>query len=170
MNTLYGWQGPHAKLNIYSTSRHYWLVTPQVSISAPTVGSFYLALTDYNNNDPIEDASAQADDRFIVVMSTDNGVTWDQTNMAVWNDVTGDYGFSSIPTRGTRYSVNLSHYVGQNILIGFYGESTVSGGDNDLSSEERRVGKECGRTCRQLCCVCSRKWSIVTTYATSTPF
>ena len=127
-----GLAGNHAKINIYSTGRYYWLVTPEVAISAPTIVSFDLALTDYNNNDPIEDATAQQDDRFIVVMSTDNGLTWDQTNMVVWNDVNGDYGFSSIPTRGTRYSVNLSHYVGQNVLIGFYGESTVSGGDNDL--------------------------------------
>ena len=128
----YGLQGNHAKINIWSTSPRYWLVTPLVAISNPTIVSFDLALTDYGNGDPIEDATAQADDRFIVVMSTDNGATWDQTNMVVWNDVTGDYGYSNIPTTGTGYSVNLSHYIGQNILIGFYGESTVSGGDNDL--------------------------------------
>ena len=126
----------HPKVNIYGTSCKYWLVTPAIDLSQLSEPAlmFNLALTDYNNADPIEDPTAQADDQFMVIISTDFGVTWSATNATVWNNTgTGNYAYNSISTTGENITISLSQYAGQTIRIAFYGESTVSGnGDNDL--------------------------------------
>ena len=125
----------HPKINIYYTSCNYWLVSPSIDLSqlnAPTL-MFSLALTDYGNEDPIEQMGNQADDKFIVAISTDDGATWSAANATVWDNTgSGDYSYDSISTTGEDISISLSQYAGQTIRIAFYGESTVSGGDNDL--------------------------------------
>ena len=115
------------KVNIYGTSAKYWLVTPEVTLSSGNF-SFDLALTDYNNSDPIEDATAQADDRFVVLVYANDA--W--TILREWNNTGSDYVYNTIATEGEAVSIDLSAYVGQTVKIAFYGESTASGGDNDL--------------------------------------
>ena len=125
----------HPKVNIYGTSCNYWLVSPSIDLSqlSDPALMFSLALTDYYNEDPIEDPTAQADDQFMVVISTDNGTTWSAANATVWNNTTtGDYVYNTISTTGEDITISLSQYAGQTIRIAFYGESTQSGGDNDL--------------------------------------
>ena len=114
----------HVKLNIYGTSCRYWLVTPTFNFSAPAELSFDYALTKYNTTSPVE--STTPDDRFMVLVSTDNGVNW--TPLASWEDSA----YAAIPNTGASATLSLASYVGQNIKIAFYGVSTVSGGDNDL--------------------------------------
>ena len=125
----------HPKINIYYTSCNYWLVSPSIDLSqlnAPTL-MFSLALTDFGNEDPIEQMGNQADDKFIVAISTDDGATWSAANATVWDNTgSGDYSYDSISTTGEDISISLSQFAGQTIRIAFYGESTVSGGDNDL--------------------------------------
>ena len=125
----------HPKINIYGTSCNYWLVSPSIDLSQlnnPTL-MFSLALTDYYNEDPIEQMGNQPDDKFIVVISTDNGATWLAANATVWdNTSSGDYSYDSISTAGEDIAISLSQYAGQTIRIAFYGESTASNGDNDL--------------------------------------
>ena len=125
----------HPKVNIYGSSCKYWLVSPAIDLSqlsSPTL-TFDLALTDYANADPIEDTTAQADDKFMVIISTDYGATWTAANATVWNNTgDGNYVYNAISHTGDSITISLSQYAGQTIRIAFYGESTQSGGDNDL--------------------------------------
>ena len=125
----------HAKLNIYGTSCNKWLVTPAIDLTALTnpALTFDLALTGYNSTNPISNPTGQPDDKFMVIISTDNGATWSADNAIVWsNDSAGNYVFNQIPAAGQEITIPLTSYVGQTVMIAFYGESTVANGDNDL--------------------------------------
>ena len=125
----------HAGLNNYGTSSKYWLVTPEIDLTAltnPTL-MFDLALTDFANANPVEDTAGQPDDRFIVMISTDGGATWNMNNATIWNNAgTGDHVYNHISNTGDQVSISLAQFAGQTIRIAFYGESTVANGDNDL--------------------------------------
>jgi hypothetical protein len=131
----------HAKINIYGTSKKGWLVTPAIDLSAlstPTL-TFDLALTKFNNVTPITPGS-QADDKFMVLISTDMGATWSAEDAIVWsNDGNGDYVYDQISTEGEFIAIPLTDYAGETIRIAFYGESTVTGGDNDLHIDNVNV-------------------------------
>ena len=135
----------HPKVNIYSTGCKYWLVTPEIDLSQltdPTL-TFNLALTDFGNENPIEnDSTAQADDKFMVIISTDNGNTWSASNATIWsNDSTADHIYNQISYTGEEVIISLEDYAGQTIRIAFYGESTAAGGDNDLHIDNVYVGE-----------------------------
>ena len=125
----------HATLNIYGTSRYFWLVSPAVDLDGladPNL-SFHLALTDNNNSSPIENLNGQADDKFMVIISTDDGASWSASNATVWsNDGNGDYSFNQISSIGEVVNIPLTNYAGETVRIAFYGESSVSNGNNDL--------------------------------------
>ena len=134
----------HAKLNIYGSSRNHWLVTPPIDLSTlanPNL-SFDLALTDYANANPTETPNIQNDDRFILMFSTDDGATWSEDDAIIWsNDGSADHVFDWIPAAGQTVSVSLADYAGQTIRIAFYGQSTVTNGDNDLHIDNVTVGE-----------------------------
>ncbi|MDD4667257.1 MAG: choice-of-anchor D domain-containing protein, partial [Candidatus Cloacimonetes bacterium] len=120
-----------AKINIYGTSRYSWLITPPIAI--PATGyemKFNLGLTDYYNSDPIEDPEDQMDDKFIVLMS-DTPTMANPVILREWNNSGSEYVYNAIPNTGIEVSINLSDITGTKYFA-FYGESTVSGGDNDL--------------------------------------
>jgi len=115
------------KLNIYGASYvKHWLVTPEFNLSQNL--SFDLALTDYGNADPIENDTLQADDRFIVLIYANDA--WHI--LREWNNSGSEYVYNAISATGENVSIDLSAYYGQNVKIAFYGESTATGGDNDL--------------------------------------
>ncbi len=116
----------HVKVNIYGTAVKHWLVTPTINMVASTELSFDYSLTKYNSTDSIEQAGN--DDRFMVLVTTDNGASW--TPVATWDSVNNAY--ASISPNATTATISLAAYAGQDIRIAFYGESTVEGGDNDL--------------------------------------
>ena len=130
----------HAKINIYSTSCKYWLVTPSVEVAANYVFDFDLALTKYSGTLQPVDPTQQADDRFVVLISTDDMATW--TILRQWDNAGSDYVYNNIActATGEHVSFDLSAYIGQNVRIAFYGESTVSGGDNELHIDNVLVG------------------------------
>ena len=135
MNT-YVFGANHARVNIFGTSCNRWLVTPAIDLNglANPVLVFDLALTAYNTASPITDPTAQADDKFMVIVSTDLGHTWSAANATVWsNDGNGNYVFNQIPAAGQEVTISLANYVNDTVMIAFYAESTISGnGDNDL--------------------------------------
>ena len=125
------------KVNIYGTSCMNWLVTPEVNVGSNNTLDFNLALTDYNNSDPIEDPTAQADDRFVVLVYADGA--W--SILREWNNTGSDDVFNTIATTGEHISINLSAYAGKTVKIAFYGESIVANnGDNDLHIDNVGIG------------------------------
>jgi hypothetical protein len=113
-----------ARLYIYDSgsSRNEWTFTPTVTIP---VGDyrlvFDLALTPYDGNAP---ATLEVDDKFAVVISTDNGVTWSSSNvLQLWNSTT------TISNTGQSIVIPLSGYSGD-VKFGFYGETTTGISDN----------------------------------------
>ena len=134
----------HPKLNIYGTASKYWLVSPVIDLSELTdpALTFNLALTKYNTALPIVDTNAQLDDKFMVIITTDNGATWSADNATIWsNDSTGDFVYNQISYLGEEVNISLANYVGQSIRVAFYGESTATGGDNDLHIDNVYVGE-----------------------------
>ncbi|MCK9158794.1 MAG: choice-of-anchor J domain-containing protein, partial [Candidatus Cloacimonas sp.] len=119
-----------AKINIYGTSRYGWLITPPIAI--PGAGyelKFDLALTTYSGiTSPTP--GAQADDRFIVLIS-DSPLMTNPTVLREWNNTGSTYVYDNISPSGENHIISLNTYSGTKYLA-FYGESTVSNGDNDL--------------------------------------
>ena len=135
----------HASLHIYNTGCHYWLVTPNIDLDglANPMLTFDLALTDHDNASVVENPTDQSDDKFMVLFSTDNGVSWSLDDAVIWSNdpATADYPFNSIATTGQTVSISLNDYVGETVRIAFYGESTVSNGDNDLHVDNVAIGE-----------------------------
>ncbi len=122
----------HAKINIYGTTYKYWLATPAVYVSGNVQLTFDLALTKYSGTLAPVEADAQADDKFAVLISTNNGNSW--SVLRLWDNAGSEYVYDNIAcsAAGEPIAIDLSAYDGQAIKIAFYGESTVSGGDNNL--------------------------------------
>lgn len=155
-SATYGWNfgtnnglnDNHARVNIYGTSCNKWLVTPSIAltgVSNPQL-SFDLAFTAYSGSNPAATSNI-ADDKFMVIISTDDGVTWSATNATVWmvpDSVTvgaADYDLTALPYNTFQtFTIDLTSYVGSTIKIAFYAESTVSGGDNNLHIDNVYVG------------------------------
>lgn len=122
-----------ARLNIFGTGCRYWLVSPPINLGDAKSGYeliFDLALTAYNNTTP--PALTGTDDKFAVVISTDNGETWSTSNiLRLWDNDSSSYVYNEISNTGEQVRIDLEGYSGL-VRIGFYGESTVSNADNDL--------------------------------------
>ncbi|NSW46129.1 MAG: fibronectin type III domain-containing protein [Bacteroidales bacterium] len=122
-----------ARVNIYSTNKYEWLITPNIDLGNGTNHyklEFDLALTAYSSTNPA--GTSGTDDKFAVVISTDGGTTWTTTNiLRQWDNQGSANVYNNISTTGEHVIINLSAYTGI-VRIGFYGESTVSNADNDL--------------------------------------
>ena len=122
----------HAKMNIFASNRFGWLITPHIQLSHPCL-TFDLALTDADNEHSIESDSYGTtgyDDKFIVLISTDDEATW--TVLRQWDNAGSEFVYNDIATAGERVAIDLSAYVGQVVRIAFYGESSDGNADNDL--------------------------------------
>ena len=127
-----------AKCNVYSTNRKEWMITPPIDLGAKTDYQleFDLALTDYGNTNPPE--SVGDDDKYAVIISTDNGATWTSANaLQIWDNTTTP-SFADISTTGEHITIDLTSYSGT-VKLGFYAESTVSNADNDLFVDNVQV-------------------------------
>jgi hypothetical protein len=121
-----------ARVNNYGTTRDEWLITPEIDLGDGSVTmqlEFDLALTAYAGTGA---ATAAPDDKFAVIVSTDGGATWTSANtLAIWDNEGSPYVYDNIATAGERIILDLTGYTGA-VKFGFYAESTVSNGDNDL--------------------------------------
>ena len=132
--------GKAAKINIYGAYRKEWLFTPPIDLGDGSTHyqlEFDLALTD-NGNSGDPDPAPGADDKFAVIISTDQGATWSSANaLQIWSNTTSP-SFSDIPSSGQHITISLEAYTGT-VKIGFYGESTAFNGDNDLFVDNVQV-------------------------------
>ena len=128
----------HATLNMYGTNCHHWLVSPDISLSGISVPylSFDVAMTSHNDAGLVSNFYGQQDDKIQVFFSTDGGATWTDSG---WGYSSG--GFLWISNTGQTVFLSLSGYTGQTIRIAFYGESSVSNGNNDLHIDNVFVGE-----------------------------
>ena len=115
-----------ARINIFGTTIRNWFVTPTINLGSGSTNyqlDFDIALTAYATTNP---GTLGIDDTLAVVISTDNGVTWSNTNIIkLYTSST------PISTTGEGVSIPLTGYTGL-VKIGFYGASSVSNADNDL--------------------------------------
>ena len=122
--------GGKAKINIFGSSTYGWLVTPSIRLEANSTLEFDLSFTKKNSSAAVE--NIKNDDKFMVIVSTDDGATWTKANSVVWgSDSTDTYSLNVVNNIPTPFSIDLSQYSGV-VKIAFYAESTVSNADNDL--------------------------------------
>ncbi|MCR5013197.1 MAG: fibronectin type III domain-containing protein, partial [Bacteroidales bacterium] len=129
----------HARVNVYGTSCKYWLVSPSFTMDEAVPFTFDLALTAYSGT-VATPSTTGTDDKFVVLASTDNGATW--TILRQWDNAGSEYVFNNITcsATGEQVSIDLSAYVGQNLQIAFYCESTSSNADNNIHIDNIRIG------------------------------
>ena len=145
----YGLDEPHAIVNVYGTTCKEWLITPTINLGEnPDENNklmFDLALTAYGNDEPIHDLQGQPDDKFMVLISTDNGASWTVENVLIsFDNAQSENVYNEIPSEKTTLTIPLSNYSGM-VKIAFYVESTVSNGDNELHIDNVIVGNiSCG--------------------------
>ena len=128
----------HARINIYGTSRNGWLISPATELNSGAVLNFDLALTAYSGTGAA--ANTGDDDRFVVLISTDDEATW--TIVREWNNSGSSYVYNDIATAGMNVTIDLNDYAGESVRIAFYGESTVSNADNNLHIDNVTIGVE----------------------------
>ena len=145
----YGWQyndtriidgetSGRLRLNIYGQDRYEWVITPSVDLGDGSTTyqlAFDVALTTWNTgNAP---AATTGDDKFAVLVSTDNGVSWSASNGIIFADGDADtqHNYSDLTNSATRVVFKLVDAedapLSGTVRFAFYGESTVTGGDND---------------------------------------
>lgn len=128
----------HARINIYGTTRKNWLMTPAIYSIGNNQLTFDLALTVWSStSSAAPTAGGQPDDKFAVLISTDGGASW--TLLREWNNSGSAYVYDAISNAGEEVAIDLTAYAGEQIMIGFYGESTVSNGDNNLHIDNVRI-------------------------------
>jgi hypothetical protein len=126
-----------AKINIYGASRYGWLITPPLSIPATNYQLEFDAALLVWNGTTAPAAGGQADDKFIVVMS-DSPTMTNPTIIREWNNTGSPFVFDAISAAGTNVIIPLTDISGVK-YIAFYGESTVSNGDNDFMIDNVRI-------------------------------
>ena len=130
----------HARINIYGTTKYGWLITPQFTVIEGTTDlSFDLALTAYSGT-VAAPATTGTDDKFVVLVTTDNEASW--TILRQWDNAGSEYVYNNIAcsAAGEHVSINMDEYVGQNVRIAFYGESTTTNADNNLHIDNVSCG------------------------------
>ena len=129
----------HLYLEIYGTSRNHWVVTPSIEIEDNVQLTFDMALTKNSGTLQPVAAGSQDDDKFYVLITADGGQTWEE--LTYWDNVSSADPYDQINStaNGQTVIIDLSGYAGQNVQLAFYGESTVSGGDNNLHIDNVKV-------------------------------
>lgn len=108
-----------------TSSAKHWLISPEIDLSANAddqlLLSFDIALRAQSSNIP--NPNTDVLEKFIVVVSTDDGNTWKEENATIWStDADDEYNFNQFYANGnflTKY-IDFSKYAGQTIRVAFY--------------------------------------------------
>ena len=138
------WENPHANLTMASSAAGFvmdgttpelnhtkhWIVSPTIAIpEGQTQLTFDVSLTLATSSllsfsDACVDATESvADHKFGVLVSLDNGRTWEKENAIIWNDADGDYMYSALTAQGKTYLFDFGKYAGKVIRLAFAGET-----------------------------------------------
>ncbi|MBO7225001.1 MAG: T9SS type A sorting domain-containing protein, partial [Bacteroidales bacterium] len=117
------------------TTAKFWLISPTINI--PTEGVYELSLDVLARKTMDDVAPAPApDDRFVVLVSTDNGNTWTTSDALIYTDsdadTTHDFAdFNQTPTR-VKFKLENAEGVAYSgfVKFAFYVESTQTNGSN----------------------------------------
>ncbi len=134
-NAVGGISNGRMQAYVYGTTAKFWLITPTINI--PTEGVYELSLDVLARKTMDDVAPAPApDDKFVVLVSTDNGNTWTTSNALIYTDsdadTTRDFAdFNQTPTR-VKFKLENAEGVAYSgfVKFAFYVESTQSNGSN----------------------------------------
>lgn len=121
--------GNHLYSNIYGTSRKAWIVTPAIPLGSKPRLVFDVAYTAYSGT-AANPQTTGADDKFAVLISTDNMATW--TILRQWDNAGSEYVLNNLTPSALSVTIDLSTYAGQSAVVAFYAESTVMNADNNI--------------------------------------
>ncbi|MBO7277644.1 MAG: fibronectin type III domain-containing protein [Bacteroidales bacterium] len=134
-NAVGGISNGRMQAYVYGTTAKFWLITPTINI--PTEGVYELSLDVLARRTMDDVAPAPApDDKFVVLVSTDNGISWTTSNAIIYTDsdadTTRDFAdFNQTPTR-VKFKLENAEGVAYSgfVKFAFYVESTQSNGSN----------------------------------------
>ena len=123
-----GANGKSARVNIFSTAHFNWLISPSIAIPNNALSyqiEYDLALTAYAATTA---ATMGVDDTLALVVSLDNGLTWNLSNTVMAYNAA-----STITPAGSHVIIPIpAAWKGNTIKLGWYSQSTVSNADNDV--------------------------------------
>ena len=122
----------HLKLQVYGTDVKHWIVSPFIVMDDNMQLSFDLALTKNSGSLQPADAGQQEDDKFYVLISTDEGATWEELYVRDNTTSADSYDNINCSADGQTVKIDMTGYATDKIALAFYGESTVAGGNNYL--------------------------------------
>ena len=130
----------HAFLQIFNNNKKEWLISPAFTVAQGGDLEFDLALAKANNDTPTAPELNGTDDRFVVLVTTDNKASW--SILREWNNSGSSYVYNTInhTASGEHVSLDLSNYAGQMVRVAFYGESTVSNASNYIHIDNVVMG------------------------------
>ena len=143
--TINGETSGMLRVNIWSTYK-YWVITPSINLgdgSTTYKFSFKALLAD--NYDGTGAPQAAPDDKFAVLVSTDNGVSWSTANAVIYADGDADteHNYSDFTDSWTNIIYKL---VDENddpitgvVRLALYGGSTTSNADNYMFIDDMSV-------------------------------
>jgi len=141
--TTSGWTGNNfgntgtdnaARMNIYSTGRDEWIISPSINLGSTInrhiIVEFDVALTDFANSSA---GIFGDDDTLALVISRDNGITWNTANIIALFD-TGN----APSNTGDHIVIDLPNETGV-VKFGFYAASSINNEDNDVFIDNFKV-------------------------------
>lgn len=134
-NAVGGVSNGRMQAYVYGTTAKFWLISPTINI--PNEGVYELSLDVLARKTMDDLAPAPApDDKFVVLVSTDNGNSWTTSNAIIYTDsdadTTRDFSdFNQTPTR-VKFKLENAEGIAYSgfVKFAFYVESTQSNGSN----------------------------------------
>ncbi len=161
-----GFSANHVYTNTYGTFQR-MLASPVLDLATVSSKhiqlSFDMALTKYSSSSTSTPVTSVNGQSFKIMASIDKGNSWE--DVALWGDGEGEFDYSMIPLTGQNYQVDMTNYAGEEVMIGFFAISTVSGADNNLHIKNVVVDTlSTGATCASI----TRATLLDSTYTTAT--
>ncbi|MFA6200929.1 MAG: fibronectin type III domain-containing protein, partial [Bacteroidales bacterium] len=125
----------------YSPSNN-WLITPTYDLGNGTIPATLEFDAVLKSSSGTTDLTG-IDDRFAVVVSTDNGLTWKNENAYIWSNATGATKVLNNLYPAQHITIPLINSAGipysGDVKIGFYFESTISNASNNFYIDNLQI-------------------------------